>query len=55
MEKLKSLGFKHIIEIDSPSFDIVAKFDKSMDQNYEETVNNIDESCGESVQAIQIS
>ncbi len=33
MEKLQSLGFKHILEIDSPSFDIVAKFDKSMDQN----------------------
>ena len=55
MENLQSLGFKHIIEIDSPSFDIVAKFDKSINQNYEETVNKIDKLCGESVQAIQIS
>jgi len=55
IEKLQSIGFKNVMEINSPSFDIIAKFDKSMNKNYEETVNRIDELCGESVQAIQIS
>jgi len=55
IEKLKSLGFNHVNEIDSPSFDIVAKFDKSMNRNYEKIVNKIDDLCGNYVQAIQIS
>lgn len=55
IKKLDDLDFKHIVEVNAPSFDISAKFSESNEDKIEKVVDDLFKTCTGKIQTIQIS